>query len=78
MLTVINAANSGASLQESIALTLSGLVKLADVIPPQVFRVAMTLQEDMPADVKPLGKSVLLQMLISGKFNCKNFLDIKF
>lgn len=65
--TVIKASTSGVPLQQTIALTLRGLVKLAEVLPPQLFRVAGTLQEDIPADVKPLGKSVLLQMLISGK-----------
>ncbi|KAL0278516.1 UNVERIFIED_CONTAM: hypothetical protein PYX00_000321 [Menopon gallinae] len=63
--TIIRAANAGETVEQTIALTLAGLLKMADVLPPQIFKVAFVLQEDIPADVKPLGKSVLMQMLIS-------------
>lgn len=59
-------AASGAEITELVGLTLTGLIRLADILPVYIFRIAAVLQEFIPADVKPLGKSVLLQMLVSG------------
>lgn len=70
--TLIKAAAApGTEITELVALTLSGLIRLADILPVHIFRAAAVLQEFIPADVKPLGKSVLLQMLVSGKYSFK-------
>lgn len=65
----MEAAESGMTVDQCITLTLEGLVKLNDVLPPQIFKVAKVLLENIPADIKPVGKSVLLQLLILGENN---------
>lgn len=64
--TLLQAAESDTPIQECVALTLEGLVNLVDVLPSYLFKVAAVLHESIPADIKPVGKSVLLQLLVSG------------
>ncbi|KAK6617259.1 hypothetical protein RUM44_005590 [Polyplax serrata] len=63
--TLLQAAESDTPIQECVALTLEGLVNLVDVLPSYLFKVAAVLHESIPADIKPVGKSVLLQLLVS-------------
>ena len=77
--TLIENGNCNKNLEFCIDLTLESLLKLKDVLPPHVFKVAIVLQENIPADINPIGNSVLLQMLIMGNsFNFNSNFYFKF
>lgn len=53
---------------QAMTIVLACFMQLWDCINPSVPRLAFILQEALPADIVPLGKSVLLQILISALY----------
>ncbi|KAK4881862.1 hypothetical protein RN001_005181 [Aquatica leii] len=62
--TVISAVQTGASMYQAMTIVLACFLQLWDSIDSAVPRVAFLLQEALPSDIAPIGKSTLLQMLV--------------
>ncbi|CAG2058077.1 unnamed protein product [Timema podura] len=54
----------GAKTHEATALALDCLCHLSDCVPSSLHRAASLLEDILPADVHPVGDSVLLQLLV--------------
>nr|CAD7424866.1 unnamed protein product [Timema monikensis] len=54
----------GAQTHEATALALDCLCQLSDCVPSSLHRAASLLEDILPADVHPVGDSVLLQLLV--------------
>lgn len=60
---LINAMQTGASNYQAMALAITCLAEMWDAIPDCLYTVIMCLIEILPADIKPLADSVLIQIL---------------
>jgi hypothetical protein len=78
-LMLIQAMQTGASNYQSMALAITCFFEMWDAIPECLLRVTMCLIEILPADIKPLGDSVLIQILFSALYTklleCSNAED---
>ncbi|KAF5287146.1 hypothetical protein FQR65_LT12332 [Abscondita terminalis] len=66
--TVVSAVQTGASMYQAMTIVLACFLQLWDCVDATVPRVAFLLQEALPADIVPIGKSTLLQMLVSALY----------
>lgn len=62
-LMLINAMQTGASNYQSMALAITCISDIIDAIPDCLYTVISCLTEILPADIKPLYDSVLIQIL---------------
>lgn len=60
---------TGASMYQAMTIILACFIQLWDCIDLAVPRMAFLLQDIIPVDIVPLGKSALLQILISAMYN---------
>jgi protein KIAA0825 len=60
---LISAMQTGASNYQAMALAITCLSEMWDAIPDCLYTVIMCIVEILPADIKPLGDSVLIQIL---------------
>ena len=60
---LITAMQTGASNYQAMALAITCLAEMWDAIPDCLYTVIMCLIEILPADIKPLADSVLIQIL---------------
>ncbi|KAK5650866.1 hypothetical protein RI129_001895 [Pyrocoelia pectoralis] len=66
--TVISAVQTGASMYQAMTIVLACFMQLWDSIHDAVPRIAFLIQDILPADITPLGKSALLQILVSALY----------
>nr|CAD7267851.1 unnamed protein product [Timema shepardi] len=64
MRILMNHFQDGAKTHEATALALDCLCQLSDCVPSSLHRAAALLEDILPADVHPVGDSVLLQLLV--------------
>jgi protein KIAA0825 len=67
--TVISAVQTGASMYQAMTIILACFIQFWNCMNTTVPRIAFLFQDILPAGIKPLGKSVLLQILISGLYS---------
>lgn len=60
---LIQAMQTGASNYQAMALAITCFSEMWDAIPDCLYTVIMCIVEILPADIKPLGDSVLIQIL---------------
>lgn len=65
---MITAIQSGATLYQAMALSISCFSEMWDCVPDCLYMVSSSLSDILPAEVKPLGDSVLIQVLFSGLY----------
>ena len=62
-LMLISAMQTGASNYQSMVLAITCFCEMWDAVPDSLFNVTACLIEILPADIKPLGDSLLIQIL---------------
>ncbi|XP_024938114.1 uncharacterized protein LOC107265150 isoform X2 [Cephus cinctus] len=67
--TLLDAVKTGASIYQTMSLTLTCLTELFVCIPVGILRTAFAIDENIPAHCHPLGGSVLLQILCSSLYS---------
>lgn len=60
---LVTAIQGGGSMYQVMSLSISCFGEMWDCIPDCVYNVATSLSEILPADIKPLGDDVLIQLL---------------
>ncbi|KAF5286871.1 hypothetical protein FQA39_LY00404 [Lamprigera yunnana] len=66
--TVISAVQTGSSMYQAMTIVLACFLQLWDTIDFAIPRIACLLQNVLPADITPIGKSTLLQILVSALY----------
>ncbi|XP_031358418.1 uncharacterized protein LOC116182062 isoform X2 [Photinus pyralis] len=66
--TVISAVQTGASMYQAMTIVLACFMQLWDSIHDAIPRIAFLMQDILPADVTPLGRSALIQILVSALY----------
>lgn len=65
---LVSAVQTGASTYQAMSLSISCFSEMWDCIPDCLYTVTTLLTEIIPADTKPLGDSVLIQILFSALY----------
>ncbi|XP_031785557.1 uncharacterized protein LOC100116243 isoform X1 [Nasonia vitripennis] len=66
--TLLDAVKTGASIYQAMSLALGCLGELHDCLPLGVLQMALCMDENVPAHCRPIGGSVLLQVMISALY----------
>ncbi|XP_018570086.1 uncharacterized protein LOC108910070 [Anoplophora glabripennis] len=67
--SIINAVQTGATMYQSMSLTLALLSFYWDCANPILTQISALLQEIIPADIVPMNNSALLQILVSALYS---------
>jgi hypothetical protein len=59
----------GCSIDEAMDVAMDCLIQLTDCLPTSVLRTAVVLEDAIPADVHPVGSSVLLQLVVAALYS---------
>ena len=59
----------GYSIDQAVDVAMDCLIQLTDCLPTSVLRTAVVLEDSIPADVHPVGSSVLLQLVVAALYS---------
>lgn len=59
----------GYSFDQAMDVAMDCLIQLTDCLPTSVLRTAAVLEDSIPADVHPVGGSVLLQLVVAALYS---------
>lgn len=59
----------GCSFDQAMDIAMDCLIQLTDCLPTSVLRTATVLEDSIPADVHPMGGSVLLQLVVAALYS---------
>jgi hypothetical protein len=60
---------AGCSIDQAMDVTMDCLIQLTDCLPTSVLHTAAVLEDAVPADVHPVGNSVLLQLMVAALYS---------
>ncbi|XP_017126773.1 uncharacterized protein LOC108145722 isoform X1 [Drosophila elegans] len=65
---LVNAVENGASMYQAMSLALTCVSEIWDCLPEGLYKIASLLQDIIPVSTKPLGDSVLLQVVFAALY----------
>ncbi|XP_018785482.1 PREDICTED: uncharacterized protein LOC108966843 [Bactrocera latifrons] len=65
---LVNAVEAGASMYQAMSLALTCVSEMWDCIPESLYKVTILLQDIIPVSTRPLGDSVLMQVVFAALY----------
>lgn len=65
---LVNAVENGASMYQAMSLALTCVSEIWDCLPEGLYKIASLLQDIIPVSTRPLGDSVLLQVVFAALY----------
>lgn len=59
----------GYPIHQAVDVAMDCLIQLTDCLPTSILRTAAVLEDAIPADVHPMGSSVLLQLVVAALYS---------